>query len=549
MSGNKAKATVEQVRSYHGQTKHHFHRTAGSPGYMDWANQPDPFRFYKGCPLVRLPLLPADPDADHDALFGGGTVSPRPISPENIAGMIELSMGLSAWKSIPGSTWSLRMNPSSGNLHPTESYWLLPGESGFAAGLYHYSPFLHALELRAEFPDTMSDLWRDHFGVSGFLVALSSIFWREAWKYGERAFRYCHHDIGHALAALRFSANLMGWHVYLLHGISDFDLARLLGFDRTAWVAGEEDEPDLLCLVCPAGDPPDSGGLSAAFIRNFDRLIFRGEPETLSRERRPWPIIFDVAEACRKRESAGVTLVWPDYPQRGLPPSPRSAAQLIRRRRSAVALDRVQSRMSREHFYGCLQATLPRRDHAPFDVGLGEPRVHLFIFVHHVDDLQPGLYALVRNPGHLEDLQKNTRSQFVWEKMDDNLPLYLLEIGDRREEARLVSCYQEIAGNGAFSLGMVARFRDVVEEAPYLYKHLFWESGMIGQVLYLQAEAYGLRGTGIGCFFDDPFHDILGLQDDRYQDLYHFTIGYPLEDTRLTTKPPYHHLQNLKIMK
>ena len=67
---------------------------------------------------------------------------------------------------------------------------------------------------------------------------------------------------------------------------------------------------------------------------------------------------------------------------------------------------------------------------------------------------------------------------------------------------------------------------------------------MIGQILYLAAEAYGLCGTGIGCFFDDAVHEILGLEDKRYQSLYHFTIGRPVEDPRLTTYPAYCHLKN-----
>ncbi len=62
---------------------------------------------------------------------------------------------------------------------------------------------------------------------------------------------------------------------------------------------------------------------------------------------------------------------------------------------------------------------------------------------------------------------------------------------------------------------------------------------MIGQLLYLEAEQCGLRGTGMGCFFDDPTHLALGLQDMAYQDLYHFTIGRPIADRRLTTLPAY----------
>ena len=61
----------------------------------------------------------------------------------------------------------------------------------------------------------------------------------------------------------------------------------------------------------------------------------------------------------------------------------------------------------------------------------------------------------------------------------------------------------------------------------------------MGQILYLAAEAAGLRATGIGCFFDDSMHNILDLRDDAWQDLYHLTVGAPVEDPRLTVLPGY----------
>jgi len=95
-----------------------------------------------------------------------------------------------------------------------------------------------------------------------------------------------------------------------------------------------------------------------------------------------------------------------------------------------------------------------------------------------------------------------------------------------------------------FSLGMLAVFADTIVAAPYRYRQLFWETGMIGQVLYLEAEAHGVRGTGIGCFFDDAVHEIMGIRDNQYQSLYHFTVGQPIEDPRLATFPPYAHLKD-----
>jgi SagB-type dehydrogenase family enzyme len=120
---------------------------------------------------------------------------------EAIGALLELSFGLSAWKAYDGEQWALRCNPSSGNLHPTESYVVAAGMDGLADGIYHYACRDHLLEQRCAI----------RLPFTGLLVGLSSIHWREAWKYGERAFRYCQLDIGHALAALRYAAGVLGW--------------------------------------------------------------------------------------------------------------------------------------------------------------------------------------------------------------------------------------------------------------------------------------------------------------------------------------------------
>jgi hypothetical protein len=92
---------------------------------------------------------------------------------------------------------------------------------------------------------------------------------------------------------------------------------------------------------------------------------------------------------------------------------------------------------------------------------------------------------------------------------------------------------------------MIAAFGSTIRErGPWWYRHLHWEAGVLGQALYLEAEAAGVRGTGIGCYFDDAFHDLLGLDGDEFQDLYHFTVGGPVEDPRLATLPPYAHLES-----
>jgi len=533
---------AEDMLRYHEETKHHADRYARSLGYMDWDNQPNPFRVYEGAPIVNLPLLSQDPPGGHIALYE--PVWPcAPMTLANVAGFLELSVGLSAWKAISGSRWSLRMNPSSGNLHPTETHLVLPDIQGCGAGIYHYSPLQHALERRAELP---GELWRAavaHFGCEGFLAGLTSIFWRESWKYGERAFRYCNHDVGHALAALRFAANLFGWRLTCLTGLSDEAVATVLGLQRTPYPSLDEEHPDLICLVHAGGQHALPQTLPIELVAAFDKIHFTGQPNPLSREHVDWEIIGQAAESSRKPATSHTPprLERPEMIEAVSSTLP--AASIIRRRRSATDFDRRQG-IPRSHFLAMLDKTRPREGVAPFDAGLGEPALHLVIFAHHIEHLQPGLYFFCRNERDLPEVRDLARPDFTWEPVEPGFPLFLLAPGNFRQTATTVSCHQDIAGSSAFSLGMLARFADTVRRDPFRYRHLFWESGMIGQVLYLEAEAHVARGTGIGCFFDDEVHELLGLTDDRYQILYHFTVGTPVEDSRLTTLPPYFHLKD-----
>jgi SagB-type dehydrogenase family enzyme len=535
-----AQDATGDIIAYHDRTKHHPERYANGPGGLDWANQPDPFRRFSGAPAVRLPLAGLDETPPAAALFGAATVKSQPLTLERMSLYLELSLGLSARKEIATSSWYLRMNPSSGNLHPTEAYAILPGLEGLpgGAGVYHYAPLRHTLEQRALWPQCVKP------DASGFHIGLTSITWREAWKYGERAFRYCQHDVGHALAALRFAAAALGWRFQLLPEWDDALLARLLGLDRVEDFADAEQEtPELLARVIV------NKAAATALSPAADAAIeWFGRANRLSRFHVDWPVIDDaVAASERKAASAnqpesGELTAWP-------PSSPpacgHSAGQLIRQRRSAVNFDGVSS-ISRETFLAILDTTLPRTSAPPFDAWPFPPRLHLVLMVHRVTGLEPGLYLWLRTLTDAEALRGAFGTNLKWEAVTDSAitaPLYRLGRGDLRAFARTLSCHQDIAADGAFSLGMLARFEPVLRErGAAAYRELFWEAGMIGQALYLAAEAAGARGTGIGCYFDEVLHRALGLAGHDWQSLYHFTIGCPVEDLRLRTVPPYPHL-------
>jgi nitroreductase len=128
----------------------------------------------------------------------------------------------------------------------------------------------------------------------------------------------------------------------------------------------------------------------------------------------------------------------------------------------------------------------------------------------------------------------------VWEAADEQGSLWLLARQDSRSQAIRLSCDQQIAGDGFFSLAMLADFDASLQAfGPSFYRHLCWEAGVVGQALYLAAEAAGARATGIGCFYDDAVHDTLGLSGHTFQSLYHFTVGSPVNDPRLATEPGY----------
>ena len=108
-------------REYHQRSKHQFRRFARSLGYLDWATQPAPFRRFHGAPVLTLPRDARSQDVPWAGLFVEGR-APAPLTDASIGEFLRCSLGLSAWKSFGEQRWALRVNPSSGNLHPTEGY-------------------------------------------------------------------------------------------------------------------------------------------------------------------------------------------------------------------------------------------------------------------------------------------------------------------------------------------------------------------------------------------------------------------------------------------
>jgi SagB-type dehydrogenase family enzyme len=231
-------------------------------------------------------------------------VASVPVSLRALSRLFEYALALSAWKQAGETRWALRVNPSSGNLHPTEGYVFISSipELGESPGLFHYAPREHALERRADCPPELYAQVLRGFPAQAFLVGLSSVYWREAWKYGERAFRYCQHDVGHAIGTLSIAAATLGWSVRLLDGVADDTIDALLGLDRAADFEGTERESaELVMALWPGQGATNTSGLEVEAVQALKSQRWYGRANRLSAEAPVrWDAIDDVAAASRK---------------------------------------------------------------------------------------------------------------------------------------------------------------------------------------------------------------------------------------------------------
>jgi SagB-type dehydrogenase family enzyme len=543
MPNELASATRDElavVQDYHRRSKHHLQRYAAGPGTLDWDHQPNPFRHFVGSEQFRFGLQADALSTSYQQLYTPDAIAPFALTAQHLGVFFELSFALSAWKQYGGARWSLRCNPSSGNLHPTEAYAvLLQDLDQLTAGVYHYCSDDHGLEQRCQFSTAID--------APGFLLGLSTIAWREAWKYGERAFRYCQLDTGHAIACADYAAACLGWRTQLLSDASDAQIAALLGLDRTQDFADAEREtPELLMWVTPSREN-DTLDLEALRTQTQPGP-WHGQANLLDpRPMYQWPVIDEVTLASEKTGSDTTTpSTTPAQTPHPLPVQDLNMPRLIKQRRSAQAYD-GQTGMLSASFQRLLDALLPHTDYPVWRSWCYPSRIQPVFFVHRVAGLTPGVYIQVRDPKVQDNLRAQLNPEFDWTTPGDatlqtqfaRLGFYHLVSANAQAAARKYACHQDIASDSAFAVAMLAPLHDAISEAPWHYRQLYWEAGMLGQVMYLEAEASELRGTGIGCFFDDAIHQVLGIQDERWQCLYQFTVGGALNDMRLITLPPY----------
>ena len=458
-------------RAYHEATKHTPERLRRAAYTLDWANMPNPFRHYDGIPVIDLPADPPSPAvAARDVLRGCLGRTEATDGAAFLSQLLFYSASISATKLAPatGSRYALRVNPSSGNLHPTEFHFATRGLAGWPDGLYHYRPSQHMAEQRG----------RGDFGFDGTIVfVLTTIAWREAWKYRDRAYRYCLHDIGHAWQALELAARAMGCTCSAVGSFDDGEMASRLGLAEDEW-------PMLIVTLRGAAIP-------SADRDGGDREWLGGTPNVLSDAPMLPDIIRQMHAAC-----SGMGAEWGvDRPViDGAAAGGRGFGEVARSRRSALDFVGGDRSLSMAQLLAILSVARA-------------PMLTLYLYAHRVAGLAPGLY---RYAGELE----------------------FARAGDQRVAAAGLSLGQDLAGNACVAISMIADLDGATSQyGDRGYRYAHFEAGALGQRLYIAAEALGLGATGIGAFFDDRVHSYLEIENGQV--IYHFAIGYPVSDPRL----------------
>ena len=460
---------IESVRRYHNQTKHRFERYANGPETLDWSMQPDPFRSYEGSDNISLSLSEQDFGPSFCDLYEPDKVTPKCFDLNSIGILLELSMGLSAWKEYEGDRWALRCNPSSGNLHPTEAYIITNGIENLKSGVYHYLSYKHCLEQRCTFTVDNDASITSH-EIPWVMVGLSSVFWREAWKYGERAFRYCQLDVGHAIAAIRYACATLGWSAEFVSNAGEDDIAQLLGLNRNQdFIDAEREQPEVLLKITPNNKKIVNHNIEE-MVRSSQRGQWTGHANILDKNHLyNWPIIDEVEHATRRLNNeashhwVSSSLPIPLPCHSNLP-----AKEIIQRRRSAQLFDNITT-IESSNFFRMLDMLIPRVDTPPWNALPWQPKIHIVLFVHRVNGLEPGLYLLLRNTQSKESLQTVLNDKFEWLKINeapDHLNLYRLVKANAQKAAATLSCHQSIASTSAFSLGMLSEFDLALESGP-----------------------------------------------------------------------------------
>ena len=148
----------------------------------------------------------------------------------------EISQILWAAQGITEKSYGLRTAPSAGALYPLEIYIAVSNVSDLIPGLYKYNPRKHTLnkisegDKRADISDAA--LKQDAIKNSSAIILITAVYERTAVKYGNRAERYTHIEVGAAGQNIYLQSVSLNIGTVMIGAFKDKDLKNVLSLPQ-----------------------------------------------------------------------------------------------------------------------------------------------------------------------------------------------------------------------------------------------------------------------------------------------------------------------------
>lgn len=475
---------VEEARNYHAATKHSYWSVRLGGHVLDWTNKPHPYKVYSGLPVVALPRDVTPPAMETlEAVSAFGSNKPGPVDLHRLAQLLFFCAGLTKKKVYPGGeAQHFRAASCTGALYEIEIYIVCRDLPDLPAGVYHFSPVDFALRRLREgdFRGELARATADEASIEGapVILALTAIFWRNAWKYQARAYRHFYWDSGTIVANLLAATASARLASRVVAGFIDARVDRLLGLDTEREAS--------LCLV--------SIGAHSPAPESPKVLPIAPNTVPLSKREVDYPLITQMRAASMLASEDEVRSWRSAFESKPAPPSGEKLFPLnpIERERLPVQTlgEVILRRGSTRRFaqlpitFRQLSTILERSNcgiSADFLGGSGTTLLHTYLIVNSVEDLPTGAF-------HYSCSQQSLR---------------LLKEGAFRREAGYLCLDQGLGIEASVVVFFLADLNQILNRYGNRgYGAAQLEAGIVGGKMYLCVYALGLGATGT-TFYDD----------------------------------------------
>lgn len=477
-------ADAATLREYHERTKHSFESVRRQPHYLDWDIMPRPFKVYpelEAIPLPRDVTTSTRPALAAIAHAGTETGGGPPLDLAQLAHLLYFSAGIVRHRKYPGGEIFFRAAACTGALYHIDLYLVCGPLPDLEAGVYHFGAHdfalrrLRAGDHRAAVVAATGD--EPATANAPVIVASTTTFWRNAWKYRTRAYRHAYWDDGTLLANLLAVAAAVQLPATIVLGFDDQQMNDLFALDT------EREVTVSLVAIGRGGAPsPPAPTIAPLALTTLPPSAREVQYRDIGR-----------AHAASSLASAEIA-AWRGLiePPRRTPPGPLiplAPGETVAEPVETVILRRGSSRQfAREPISFAALSTILRTATRgiPADfVAPGHALADLYVIVLAVDGLEPGTYVFDR----------------------EHEALALLRAGEFRREAGHLGLDQDLPGDAAVDIfwltdleASFARFGDRGYRAAQL------EAAIEGGKTYLATYALGLGATGL-TFYDDEVTD------------------------------------------